>query len=117
MISKPQSVPCHWTIIFCITLPLMIFARSQRVNSQLYQSSSIQDTVKILWTDEIRLNDIFLRNIIERQRSDVGYIVVQCGNECRWDGPKNCEESNLRYKLTDTMKLGFMWSSAQISYL
>lgn len=120
MIIKLQSVLCHWTLIFYLIFPLMISGRSNQLKSQLCQSSPIQDTVKILWTDgqdNIRLNDIFLCNMTEIQRAALGYIAIQCGSDCRWDGPKNSGESNLRCKLTDALNLGYMCSSAQISYL
>lgn len=120
MIIKPHSPWCHWTLMFYLIFPLLISGRSHQLKYQLYRSSPIQDTVKILWTDgqgKIRLNDSFLRNITERQRAALGYIAIQCGNDCRWDGPKNSDESNLKCKLTDALNLGYMCSSAQISFL
>lgn len=120
MLNKQQPQVIYKSITICFIFSLLIFGGSSQLKSQFYERVPIQDTIKILWTDEqgkIQLNDFFLRNITESQRAALGYIAIQCGSDCRWAGPKKPDQSNLKCKLTDALNMGYMCSSTQISFL
>lgn len=78
------------------------------------------DTIVILWNAEkgrIVLNEDFLKNVTDFQRAALGYIATQAGNDCRWDGPRKEDESNLKCKLLTALNLGYMCSSQHLSFL
>lgn len=85
-----------------------------------FKQQHIRDTTVILWTAEkgrMMLNEKFLHHVTDVQRAAIGYIATQCGNDCRWDGPKKKDESNLQCKLLAALNLGYMCSSTHLTYL
>lgn len=108
-----------------LILSTSIIAQSKNINSlhtdKESKNTARQDNyIKILWLDQngkLQLNENYIKTVSDQQRAALGYIAIDVGNECHWDGDKKADKSNLKCILLSALNLGYQCSETHLSFL